>query len=205
MPGSLDADEAVSSGAYVPQQRPLTAVSPCPAATTDHELLERCREGDDDAWDAIVGRYERLVFSVALRNGLGPEDAADVTQSTFVALLDAIDQVRADDRLAWWLMTVARRQAWRWRQRDDREHESFEFHASSDSIEEWERLAWIYDGLQQMSAPCRDLLIALYFDPSGPSYAEVAERFGHAIGTIGPLRARCLEHLRNILGEPPDH
>ena len=84
---------------------------------SDGELLNRCRARDAAAWNQLVGRYERLVYSVALRNGLDADDAADVTQNTFVNLLDAMDRIRDEERLASWLMTVARRQAWRVRTR----------------------------------------------------------------------------------------
>src|SRR5689334_15580873 len=88
---------------------------------TDAELLRGCRDGDARSWDELVGRYERLVYSVALRNGLDDEDAADATQNTFVALLNTLDQLQNEDRLAFWLMTVARRQAWRIARRRDRD------------------------------------------------------------------------------------
>jgi len=48
---------------------------------------------------------------------------------------------------------------------------------------------------------CGDLLLALYFDPVTPSYAQVAERLGRSIGGIGPMRARCLQRMRALLGE----
>ena len=38
-------------------------------------------------------------------------------------------------------------------------------------------------------------------DPASPSYAIIAERFGRSIGGIGPMRARCLQRLRVLLGE----
>jgi len=168
----------------------------------DEELLRRCREGDADAWRLLVERYQRLVFSVALRNGLTREDAADITQTTFMALLDSIDQIRGVDRLSSWLMTVARRQSWRLRRRAVQEQRSLGPVAPvDDSVAEWERLAWLHAGLSQLSRPCRDLLQALYFDPSEPSYAQVAVRLGRAVGTLGSMRARCLTRLQKILEE----
>ena len=71
------------------------------APPTDHQLLGRCLAGDEQAWEEIVGRYERLVFSVALKNGLSREDAADVTQLTFVDVVEASSASDEDyDRLA---------------------------------------------------------------------------------------------------------
>ena len=175
------------------------------AAPSDAELLERCRRGDAQAWDALVSRYERLVFSVAQRNGLSREDAADVTQTTFVALIDGLSRIEDETKLASWLMTVARRQAWRMRSVSRRTVplEAMADHVAdpSDPYADWDTQVAVHDALATLGGTCRDLLIALYFEPAAPSYAEIAERFDRAIGSIGPLRGRCLERLRGIMSE----
>jgi RNA polymerase sigma factor (sigma-70 family) len=169
---------------------------------SDLELLNACRAGNPEAWELLVERYERLVFSVALRNGASREEAADITQMTFIALLESIGKLREEQRVASWLMSVARRLAWRQRRRSDRERLGLEgISSSDDAIENWERVAVIQEGLQRLNRPCRDLILALYFDPASPSYAAVAERLGRPIGGIGPMRARCLQRLRSLLGE----
>jgi RNA polymerase sigma factor (sigma-70 family) len=169
---------------------------------TDADILIACRAGDPRAWDELVARYERLVFSVALRNGLTRDDAADVTQTTFVALLDAIFRLRDDERLSYWLMTVARRHAWRLRRRHDRELTwSDQLDATSGPGLTWEDVADLHDALSRVPDPCRSLLHALYFDPAQPTYADIARRLGRAIGGLGALRARCLQRLRAMLGE----
>jgi RNA polymerase sigma factor (sigma-70 family) len=167
---------------------------------SDAELMARCRLGDAAAWDIVVRRYERLVYSVALRNGLSPEDSADVCQTTFVALLETITKVRDDEQLAFWLMTVARRQAWRVRRRREREHVAPAFpEASYDPWDDWDRVTTVHEALSRLADPCRNLLTALYFDPTSPSYAALAQRIGRPIGSIGPMRGRCLERLRALL------
>jgi RNA polymerase sigma factor (sigma-70 family) len=173
---------------------------------SDLELLDACRKGDQDAWGLLVGRYERLVFSVALRNGVTREEAADITQMTFVALLESISKLREEQRVASWLMSVARRLAWRQRRRSEREGRLIEQTGSpeDDPFAAWERVAVVHEGLQRLGQACRDLLLALYFDPATPSYAAVAERLGRPIGGIGPMRARCLQRLRTLLGEDAD-
>lgn len=168
----------------------------------DLELLTACRAGDPEAWELLVERYERLVFSVALRNGVTREEAADITQMTFIALLESIGKLREEQRVASWLMSVARRLAWRQRRRSDRERLGLEGVSwPDDAIATWERVAVIQEGLQRLGRACRDLIQALYFDPASPSYAAVAERLGRPIGGIGPMRARCLQRLRSLLGE----
>lgn len=182
--------------------------SPLTSEPSDFELLRRCRGGDAGSWEVLVSRYERLVFSVAVRNGLSREDAADVTQTSFIALLDGIDSLREDERLASWLMTVARRQSWRLRQRDERRRLSPLDHAPAeadnvepDTIERWEQVAWLHTALGQLGEPCRELLTALYLDPAEPSYADIAQRLGRAIGGLGAMRARCLARLRSIMDD----
>jgi RNA polymerase sigma factor (sigma-70 family) len=171
------------------------------AAPSDHELLERCRASDAAAWDLLVERYERLVFSVALRNGTSREDAADVTQTTFVALIDSLHRLEDDTRLASWLMTVARRQSWRVRStsRRDVPLETVAEPTLDDPYELWDTQTAVHDALAALGGTCRDLLLALYFDPDEPSYADIATRLGRSIGGIGPLRGRCLERLRTIM------
>lgn len=186
----------------VPGPRPVVAAPPPLAAPSDAELLQRCREHDAEAWNLLVKRYERLVYSVALRNGLSTEDAADVTQTTFVALIDSLERLREEDRLASWLMTVARRQAWRVRNSARRTLPlDPQMDVIEDPIEDWGATTALHDALGTLGGTCRDLLLALYFEPDEPSYAEIAERLGRSIGGIGPLRGRCLGKLRTILIE----
>jgi RNA polymerase sigma factor (sigma-70 family) len=169
-------------------------------------LLDRCRAGDPVAWSELVTRYQRLVFTVALRNGLSREDAADVTQTTFVHLLRSIDSIQHDGRIASWLMTVARRQAWQVaRQRSASNTAEIPEHlATPDTTAAWERAAVLYESVERLGEPCGGLLYSLYLDPTSPSYAEIARRLGRRIGGIGPLRARCLERLRAMLGDSFD-
>lgn len=169
---------------------------------TDHELIRRCATGDEWAWDELVGRYERLVYSVALRNGVSREDAADITQLTFVALLDSLEMLQEDGSLPSWLMTVARRQAWRVRRRMNREQPfPTVVPEAGAAVDDYDRVAMVHGALARLGRRCRLLLYALFFDPDGPPYAVIADRLNCAVGSIGPQRARCLQRLRGLLNE----
>lgn len=171
------------------------------------QLLERCRTGEEAAWSELVTRYERLVYGVALREGLAVDDAADVTQSVFETLFTSLHALREEERLSSWLYAVARRQAWKVRERRHREQpssvatdgESAGAIPVIDPAGDLDRALSLHEAMQALGAPCRDLLTALYFDPAEPSYAEVAARLGRPVGSIGPARARCLQHLRAVL------
>ena len=59
----------------------------------------------------------------------------------------------------------------------------------------------MHESLNRLGGRCRQLLLALYFDPAEPSYAEVAARLNMPVGSIGPTRARCLAKLKTLLEE----
>ncbi len=171
------------------------------------ELVAACRAGRAEAWDEVLNRYEHLVFTIARREGLSVEDAADATQTTFESLFAQLDRIQNREQIVSWLMTVARRQAWRIRnegrrQYPDEEAVSMREHAA-DPTDELGTIAWLHEGVTKLPSPCRELIIALYFDPASPSYADIAAKLGRPVGSIGPTRARCLQHLREILGDWP--
>lgn len=187
------------------------------AQLAGESLLAACRAGDADAWQRLVEKYERLVYSIPLRMGLDRDEAADVFQLTFAALIQSLDAIRDESKLGGWLATVARRQSWAVLRRrraeitfadvapqDDpslAERARTLGMANTDQIQSWELALWLDQGLAKLTDKCRELLTALYLDVSEPSYAELAERLGIPIGSIGPTRARCLERLRGILQE----
>ena len=175
---------------------------------TDHDLIQACRAGHAHAWERLLDKYERLVFSISLNYGLTAEDAADVTQITFTILLQNLDTLPDGIRLAPWLATVARRHTWRLLARNRRESVNPDGDIAGnetlggivDHSEHWELAEWLNYGLSTLDERCRQLLLALYFDAEQPSYAQVADQLNMPVGSIGPTRARCLEHMRESLG-----
>ena len=181
-------------------------------ADSDRDLILRCRQGSTGTWQRLLNKYERLVYSIPLRYGLSRDDAADISQITFTILIQSLDTLRDDSRLGPWLATVARRHTWRLMERNRRtiasehlddtslaESAALLGKSDADSIEHWELTEWLEAGLSKIDERCRELLLALYFQPERSSYAEVGARFNMPTGSIGPTRARCLERLKQTL------
>lgn len=179
---------------------------------SDRDLILACRKGRTGAWKDLLRKYERLVYSIPLRYGLSREDAADVAQLTFTILIQNLDDMPLDSRLGAWLSTVARRHTWRLLEANRRESARNYLEDTdladnavllggrdSESIEHWELVEYLQRGLAGLGKPCRELLTALYFRPEQPSYADISEQLGIALGSIGPTRARCLKRLRQRL------
>jgi RNA polymerase sigma factor (sigma-70 family) len=177
---------------------------------TDAQLVEGCLRGDAEAWEQLVRRHAGLVYSVARRFGLDDDDAADVFQGTWSALWEGLDEVRDRTRLTAWLLTVASRLALHQVRRRQRElarqtHElELEYQVDHEAQPEEQALARdqaaaLGRAMGRLPQRCRQLLEALFYDPEGPSYAEIAQRLGIAPDSVSPLRRRCLEHLRQLL------
>jgi RNA polymerase sigma factor (sigma-70 family) len=87
-----------------------------PDHADDADLVAGCRQGDAAAWEALVNRYQRLVYAIALRAGADEHGAADVFQTVFVRLLAHVQRLAQPDRLQAWIVTTAKREALRLRQ-----------------------------------------------------------------------------------------
>lgn len=176
----------------------------------DGTLIAACLSGDKIAWTQLLDKYERLIYSVPLRYGLSESQAADIFQNVCLILLERLEQLRDESRLAGWLVTVARRESWReMRRRDAAPREDPEetfavIEDSNDSVEDtvaqWEAWTAVRAALRQLGERCRELLHRLYYTHPVPSYQTISQELDIAVGSIGPIRARCLKKLHEIMG-----
>ena len=77
------------------------------AADPDLRLLERCRQGDARAFETLFRKYQTYVYNISLGMLANSEDAADVTQETFLRLHRNLDSFRGDSTFSTWLYRVA--------------------------------------------------------------------------------------------------
>lgn len=74
---------------------------------TDIELVNRAKAGELDAFEALATRYERRVFSLAMRMLRQEQDAEDVTQQTFLSALENLNGFRGEASFATWVFRIA--------------------------------------------------------------------------------------------------
>jgi RNA polymerase sigma factor (sigma-70 family) len=172
------------------------------------DLLRGAAGGAQSAWNEIVRRYERLVWSVARTYRLSNADAADAVQTTWLRLVEHLGAIRDPDRLGAWLATTTRREALRLATRRRRERADVADDQLAqlpdggpgveDSLLATERDRLVNRALGQLDDRCQRLLRVLSMSPP-PRYDAVAEAFGMPIGSIGPTRGRCLNRLERSL------
>src|SRR5919204_2083311 len=80
---------------------------------SDEALIWACRRGEAAAWEALVARYQRLVYAVPRRAGLNEEASGEVFQRVFAVLVEQLDRIEQPERIRAWLVTTARRETWR--------------------------------------------------------------------------------------------
>ena len=164
-------------------------------------LVRAAASGDRAAWDALVDQYASLVWSVTRAHRLSDADAADVSQTTWLRLVERLDGLREPERVGAWLATTARRECLRTlggRQREvvaDLDALPGGEDGAGTALLERERAAVMRSAFARLGERCQRLLRVLMADPA-PGYDEVAAALDMPIGSIGPTRARCLERLR---------
>jgi RNA polymerase sigma-70 factor (ECF subfamily) len=80
---------------------------PTLAAATMLELVRRAKAGDFAAFEQIVCQLQPRVYGLALRILRQAQDAEDVTQQTFLSLVEHIEDFREESSLATWVLKIA--------------------------------------------------------------------------------------------------
>jgi RNA polymerase sigma factor (sigma-70 family) len=169
------------------------------------ELVGAAAGGDQEAWEGLVHRFGGLVWSVARAHGLSASDAADVSQTAWLRLVEHLHRIRDPERVGTWLASTARHEALRVLRRAGRElpvGEETDLEPRGTVVETpdaralaSERNELLWKAFAGLPPNCQRLLRVLIADPA-PSYQQVAASLQMPIGSIGPTRARCLRRLR---------
>jgi RNA polymerase sigma factor (sigma-70 family) len=171
-------------------------------------LVRRAANGEPAAWDGLVDKYGRLIWSITRDFKLVESDAADVFQTTWMRLIEHIDRIEHADRVGSWLASTARNECLRCLSMRRRlvlagEGDPFDGPAAHEpEIDEGllsaERVAIVREAITHLPRRWQRLMEMLMSDPPA-SYAEISGELGLPVGSIGPTRGRCLARLRVLL------
>src|SRR3954451_10250835 len=74
------------------------------------QLVARCRDGDQEAWAALVERFSRYVYAIAIQGfRLREHDAEDVFQEVFARVYERLGTLRNDEAIQPWIGQLTRR------------------------------------------------------------------------------------------------
>ena len=172
---------------------------------TVSDLVAAAIAGDAAAWNAIVDRFAGLVWAIARRHRLSAADAADVSQTTWLRLVEHLERIEKPERIGAWLATTARHESLRVLRLANRQipvpNEDFFELARADepgldaALIAQDRNRELAELVMTLPPRCQELLHVLTAD-SPPNYVEIGAQLGMPTGSIGPTRARCLERIR---------
>lgn len=173
---------------------------------SDSELVALCLEGKQEAWNTLVNRYQKLVYSIPGKYRLTPEDAADISQEVWMDLFNELPRLRKTESLRFWLATAASRKCLRRKQHVARKQEVDTEVVSADpeldqALDNAQREQILREAIESLQPRCREMVRLLFYHHPPLAYKDVARRLGLAEGSIGFIRGRCLRKLEKALKE----
>ncbi|WP_330461002.1 sigma-70 family RNA polymerase sigma factor [Streptomyces sp. NBC_00820] len=174
-------------------------------------LVRSAVDGDGAAWKALVEGLSPLVWSVVRAHRLSDADGHEVYQTVWFRFAQHLGRLREPDKAGAWLASTARHECLKVlkgltrltltddpqildRASEERTPEQ-SLLDSEEAADRAERVRRLWQEFEQLGDRCRQLLRVLMASPP-PSYGEVSAALGIAVGSIGPLRQRCLRRLR---------
>jgi RNA polymerase sigma factor (sigma-70 family) len=170
------------------------------------DLVIRAKNGDNQAWDALVERYAPLIWSICRKYRLASADAEDVNQSVWLTLVDQLAALREPAALPGWLATTTQRECGRvlraarmsqagWYVPDAEDIADEQAATAEEELLQAERREALREAFTYLPPSCQQLIAMLIQDPPVP-YARISAELGIPVGSIGPTRRRCLDKLR---------
>ena len=194
----------------------MSADLPAASPDTTETLIQRCVQGDQQAWDLIVGRYWRKVFNVAYKFVGKHDEAEDLTQDIFLKIFKSIGTFDRRANFQTWLISVSRnlcidhyRSVRKERQTINRDVEAIELSAIShdqnqvEALEQRDRVALLRQALAALPAALRTAVSMR--DLQELSYQEIAKVLRLPEGTVKSRinrgRIELARQIRKLRGE----
>jgi len=186
----------------------------------DNLLIEQCRQGDSAAIERLVLKYQNRIYNVVLKICADPDDAAELTQETFVKIIENIGKFEGRSSFYTWAFRIAMNLTLNYCQRNakfavrslDSEEVPYD-HQTTHALKEllsddrspdpaaMAQNKEVYEiaikAIRKLDEPQRAVLVLR--DIEGMSYARIAEVLDIELGTVRSRLSRARIRLREIL------
>ncbi len=183
------------------------------AEKSDDELIILVKGGDPEAYDALVKRYQRRIYFLALRMTRDPDAADDLAQETFVKAYFAISTFTVGRAFYTWLYRICMNLSINYLNKSRRaipasrfeeEEEILEREApgpdAADEMISREKTAKIEAAIDSLSPKYKSVLVLRVYEEM--SYEEIAGTLGISVGTVMSRLFRARKNMLEALGEP---
>ncbi len=158
------------------------------AARDDREIVAWAQEGYEPAFGELIRRYERPVFSLVYRMVRDRELAEDLTQDTFIKVLNHIDSYRPEHKFSSWIFKIANNAAIDHLRR--RELDTLSLDGAPDAVTQQRRDATALQIGDRAESPLDEL-----------EARELGSQIEEAIARLRPEYRACII-LRHVEGRP---
>jgi RNA polymerase sigma-70 factor, ECF subfamily len=168
--------------------------------SADAAAVERCLGGEQDAYESIVLRYQRLLFNVAMRMLGNYEDARDATQIAFVKAYEHLDTFDRGQRFFSWFYRILKNECLnviRARRPETSVSMELPAHRGADPVETKERQQAIQLALTSLSVDYREVVVLRHFTEL--SYDEIAAMLGIPATTVKSRLYTARQQLSDLL------
>jgi RNA polymerase sigma factor (sigma-70 family) len=168
-------------------------------AATDAQLVSRCRNGDQAAWNELVERFSRYVYAICFQAfRLSPHDAEDVFQEVFARVYQHLDRLRSDEAIRPWIAQLTRRLCIDRLRSGGREGPADLDDLDSATLDETlaglDEALTVRASLDAVGDPCREILDRFFCRDE--SYKAIGEALDIPAGTIASRISRCLAKVK---------
>src|SRR5512144_2277375 len=180
---------------------------------TEHQLVQRARKGDQEAFAGLVTEHQRYVYNLALRVLKNEEEALDLTQETFVRAWTALPNFKGQSQFRTWLYRITTNLCYNRlpnlrRSLNDLGEDVLEeipestVHQPAHELEAGETRTHLYQAIDELDSHYK-LLITLRYQHE-LSYEEIASTLNLPLGTVKTGIFRAKEQLRKSLAQLED-
>ena len=169
----------------------------------DRTAVEACQQGEREAFDRLVERYQHDVYRLCYRYVNNHQDANDMAQEVFLKAYRAISKFRGDSAFSTWLYRIAVNTCLNFRslrrlpQEELSEHLADAGTGVADRMEDDERSAQVRQAVSRLPEKQRaTLILKIYHDLT---HEEVARVLGASVGTVKANLFHALGNLRKLL------
>ena len=170
----------------------------------ERDLIERCRRGDEGAFEELVDRYKDLVFALIARTIPDRSRAEDVAQDVFLRVHRGLPYFRGEAQLSTWIYRIVANVCLQDQARprtavslDDADHASLAPAGSDRQFGDIELRDRLEKAIARLPANYRLLVAAHYL--KGVRYEDLAEALQLPLGTVKTQLHRAKQQLRRLL------
>lgn len=181
---------------------------------TDEELVIKASEGDSESFEAIVNKYERLVYSICYRMFNNKEDSLDCTQDTFIKVYKNMEKAIGNGNFKSWICRVATNTCLDELRKRGKKNETSLFTLSNENNESLEK-----EIVDTSATPLEEILenekslvlenainklndenktVIVLRDIEQLPYEEIAQILGISLGTVKSRISRARKKLKDI-------